>query len=334
MHKFKFGLMKKLFIFCFLLFPLFTFSQEKINGISIVAPSKNNNYPSFNEVKDLGANWITVMPYSFVDEQTGEVKFNHEWQWWGEKTKGVVAAIVAAKKQNLKIMVKPMLWLKGGGYTGDLQFSQLPNWEVFEKSYGAYLNHFAKISDSLKVELFCIGTEMKSFTQFKADFFPTTIKTYRDSFQFELTYAANWDNYKNINFWNHLDYIGIDAYFPGAAQNQPTIQQAKIALVKTKYELKDFAETKNLKILFTEYGYRSCTQCAFKPWEHKNEVTPDNSCQKNALEAFYAQLYNQTWCIGGFLWKWNDYESEFPKNINTDYSPQGKPALETIKQNF
>ena len=57
------------------------------------------------------------MPYSFVDENTGQVIFNTDWQWWGERKEGVIAAIVEAKKQNLKVMVKPMMWLKGGGYT-------------------------------------------------------------------------------------------------------------------------------------------------------------------------------------------------------------------------
>ena len=326
--------MKKL-IFLFLFSISFlSQGQEKLNGVSIVAPSKTSSYPSINEVKNLGANWITIMPYSFVDENTGQVIFNTDWQWWGERKEGVIAAIVEAKKQNLKVMVKPMMWLKGGGYTGDLQFEDFNKWNDFEKSYSDYILHFAEISDSLNVDLFCLGTELKSFMQFKPQFFPNTIQTYRDSFQFELTYAANWDNYKNVTFWNKVDYIGIDAYFPGASTSQPTVQQAKTELVKTKYELKDFAEQKNGKILFTEFGYRSCAQCAYQPWEHKKEVTPSTDCQKNALEAFFIQLYNQPWCAGGFLWKWYDSENEFPRNIATDYSPQGKPSLEIIKQNF
>jgi homoserine trans-succinylase len=30
----------------------------------------------------------------------------------------------------------------------------------------------------------------------------------------KLTYAANWDDFDKVPFWNELDYIGIDAYFP------------------------------------------------------------------------------------------------------------------------
>ena len=46
----------------------------------------------------------------------------------------------------------------------------------------------------------------------------------------KLTYAANWGaidqnvgGYQNVPWWNQLDYIGIDAYFPIASQNNTTL---------------------------------------------------------------------------------------------------------------
>ena len=37
----------------------------------------------------------------------------------------------------------------------------------------------------------------------------------RESFDGELTYSSNWyDEYENITFWDALDYIGVQAYFP------------------------------------------------------------------------------------------------------------------------
>ncbi len=316
---------------------LFYFSSafgQKINGISIVAPRADKNYPSITEVKNIGANWVCIMPYAFVDETKGEIKYNHPKQWWGEKTEGIAKAIFLAKQNGMQVMVKPMLWLKNGKYTGELAFDQYTKWGTFEESYHKYLWEFAEIADSLNAEIFCLGTELKSFIQFKPNYFPETITTFKDSFNFKLTYAANWDNYKNITFWNKLNFIGIDAYFPGSTKSLPSVEEAGQAMVRTKYELKDFAEKNQKQILFTEYGFRSCINCAGKPWEHSSCTDINFSCQLNTYTAFFEKLYHEDWCAGGFLWKWYDTESEFPASMESDYSPQGKPTIEVIKQNF
>ena len=36
----------------------------------------------------------------------------------------------------------------------------------------------------------------------------------RTIYKGQLTYAANYDNYHEVDFWEHLDFIGINAYFP------------------------------------------------------------------------------------------------------------------------
>ena len=40
------------------------------------------------------------------------------------------------------------------------------------------------------------------------------IQKVRAVYQGQLTYAANYDNYQEVDFWEHLDFIGINAYFP------------------------------------------------------------------------------------------------------------------------
>lgn len=305
---------------------------EKINGVSLVAPQKETNYAAISELKTLGANYITLMPYAFVNETSGKVEFNLTWQWWGEKSEGIIQGILQAKKSNLKVMIKPMLWLKGGAYTGDLSFNSVANWDVFESTYKNYILHFAKIADSLNADIFCVGTEMKSFLQFKPNFFSDFIDELNSrAVQFKVTYAANWDNYQNVTFWHKTNFIGIDAYFPGAVGEEPSVSQIKTNWVKIKFELKDFSEVNQLPILFTEYGFRSCTNCTQKPWQHQNHCHQNQICQSNALEAFYHQLYHQPWCAGGFIWKWYASPQDFPADMATDFSPQNKQALQIIK---
>jgi hypothetical protein len=43
----------------------------------------------------------------------------------------------------------------------------------------------------------------------------------------KLTYAANWDKYDQVSFWDELDFIEIQAYFPLTAQTSPTAEEIK-----------------------------------------------------------------------------------------------------------
>jgi hypothetical protein len=145
--------------------------SSKIKGISLVAPSNESAYHEMDTLINIGANWVCLMPYGFINETDATITFDVDKMWWGEQTKGVVNGIVKAKASGLKVMVKPMLWMRNGSYTGDLQFLTFAQWTIFEEEYNDYVTHFAEIADSLNVEMFCIVTELKSFCQFKPKYF-------------------------------------------------------------------------------------------------------------------------------------------------------------------
>ena len=55
---------------------------------------------------------------------------------------------------------------------------------------------------------------MEKFVLNRPKFWNELILKIKKLYKGKLTYAANWDEYKRIHFWNVLDYIGVDAYFP------------------------------------------------------------------------------------------------------------------------
>jgi hypothetical protein len=52
----------------------------------------------------------------------------------------------------------------------------------------------------------------------------------------------------------------------------------------------------------------------------------------NAYESLFQTLTQKSWFAGGFAWKWYADEYHKQKKNNVDYTPQDKPALETIKK--
>ena len=240
-------------------------SNAKINGVSFVAPPKPIGEEEIILPKtEISANYLSIMPYSFIPENGTDLLYNNEWQWWGEKTKGTIRIIEIAKKIGYKVMLKPHVWKKHGEFTGEHGYVDIKEWKEFEENYSKYILHYAHIADSLKVSLFCIGTEWENFVLSRTLFWEKLIKSIRKIYSGKLTYAANWDEYTKVPFWKDLDYIGIDGYFPLLNAITPTTDQIKEAIEPYRKHLSFYSDSLQRKILFTEYGYRSRDNTAYK----------------------------------------------------------------------
>jgi len=272
------------------------------------------------------------MPYGFIPEGSTELKYNSEWQWWGEKTKGTAAMIQLAKKQGYKIMLKPHIWKRRGAFTGHHTYTNSDEWEAFEKSYSKYILDFAALAEKEKVALFCIGTEWGEFVQERPKYWLQLIADIKKIYSGKLTYAANWDEYKKVPFWKELDYIGVDAYFPLVGNQTPTATQVRYALLTPLNELRIISNSNNMPILFTEFGYRSIDFTASRPWESGREGAANLQGQLNAYEAFFNTFWNQDFIEGGFIWKWfADHKAVGGEN-NNGFTPQNKPVEKMIRQ--
>ncbi|MBL4625517.1 MAG: glycoside hydrolase TIM-barrel-like domain-containing protein [Flavobacteriales bacterium] len=310
----------------------------KITGVNFVGTPRPIEENAISNVKVINADWIGLTPYSFCSRNNPEIIFNSKWQWWGEKTKGIEKCIEYAKANDIKIMIKPHIWVKGDGWAGELKFETEEDWLLWEKSYREYILFYAKIAQNSDVELFCIGTEIRNSVSIRNKFWSNLIKEIRTLYHGKLTYAANWDNYEQVQFWSQLDFIGIDAYFPIDNSEKPSIDQLNNGWKKHIDALSSFSEQQEKQILFTEYGYRSIAKCAGKHWEipdngYSYKGNADLNSQTNAYEALYQSIWNQPWFAGGFLWKWYSKKESGGSN-NSDFTPQNKPVEKTIRKYY
>ncbi|NJK82690.1 MAG: hypothetical protein HC912_01615, partial [Saprospiraceae bacterium] len=186
---------------------------KPIEGLSFVAPPRPFSSDPMPLVKSVGAEWIAVIPYGFTRLGDSVVHFDENKQWWGEGRAGCEETIRLAHAAQLNVMLKPQIWIPQG-WTGDLDFENDQQWAIWEKSYEDYLLRFATLAAEKKVAMLCIGTEFKISVQKRPDFWRSLIAKVRTQYSGKLVYAANWDEYPLISFWDDLDYIGINAYFP------------------------------------------------------------------------------------------------------------------------
>lgn len=312
----------------------YTENVIKINGVSVAAARSLIDSTDLVSVKEINASWVSLMPYGFVREGGVEIQYGSNWQWVGETPDGIIEDIKLVKHQGLKIMLKPHVWISHGNYTGDFMLEGEENWRKFETSYQKYILEFASIAENYHVEIFCIGTEWRKFIKERPQFWESLIKEVRKIYSGELTYASNWDEYKETPFWRQLDYIGVNAYFPLTNKDNPSLEEVIIGWSPVTTQLKNYSLTQERAILFTEYGYRSIKGTTIRPWESYTDSKESMIEQEIALEALFKNNWDKSWLAGGFLWKWFCNHDDQGGSENTGYTPQNKPAELVVKKYY
>ena len=312
-----------------------TQNTSKINGISLVSENSLLKENHIDGIKVSKANYVAVIPFAYTRSLNDtKVISSYKNQWFGESEVGVRQYISLLKKHKYHIMLKPQLWVLGGKYTGEISFEDEESWKEFQLNYTNYILAYAKMAEQLNVALFCIGTELDVFVRTRPLFWNTLIREVKKIYHGKLTYASNWDTYKEVSFWEELDFIGVDAYFPLSNDKTPNI----VALSKSWQEISENLETyssqKEKSVLFTEYGYRSMDFAAKEPWKTDNVNGVNLQSQYNCYEALYKTVWKEKWFAGGFLWKW------FPDNEiaggekDNRFTPQNKPVIKLINDYY
>lgn len=308
-------------------------NSQRINGVSFVASDEAISEAHVRPVVNVNANYAAIMPYGFLKNlNSSEVYYNSKKQWYGETLEGAKQYIETLQMNNIEIMLKPQIWVWRGEFTGNIEMNNESDWKAFETSYSKFILDYAQLAQDNNIDIFCIGTELEAFINQRPEYWFELIEKIKSIYLGKLTYAANWDEFKQIPFWEELNFIGIDAYFPISYSKTPTVEDCKQGWQKHKETIKNVADNYNRPVLFTEYGYRSVHFAAKKPWATERNITEVNlKGQVNALEALYDEFWNEDWFAGGFLWKWHHENKKAGGKNNSRFTPQNKPAEHVVR---
>ena len=306
----------------------------KINGVSFVASRDSINSSHIKPVQNIRSNYVALMPFGFIkDVSSPKITHNTDRQWFGETENGLLQYAKRFQKENIGIMVKPQIWVWKGTFTGKIKMTSEENWIALEDSYRAFILTYAAAAEKVNAELLCIGTELEEFVKNRPQYWRQLIQEIREVYKGELTYAANWDEFSRVPFWDALDYIGIDAYFPLSDNKTPTIAIYEQGWQPHKKQILALQKQYQKPVLFTEFGYRSVDFSGKKPWDSKRvEVGVNLEAQTNALHAIHNQFWNEDWFAGGFIWKWFHTHDRVGGEKNNRFTPQNKPAERLLKE--
>ncbi len=120
------------------------------------------------------------------------------------------------------------------------------------------------------MDLLSIGAELVGTSDRERDW-RVVIAGVRAVFHGPITYAANWGGEETrMRWWDAVDYIGVNAYYPLTKTTNPTVDELKDAWITKSYvgTLERLARTFNTQLILTEIGYRDGAVGA--PWDFRN----------------------------------------------------------------
>src|SRR5690606_38681787 len=97
----------------------------------------------------------------------------------------------------------------------------------------------------------------------------------------EVIYAANWSEAFAVPFWDAVDAVGVDAYFPVARRADPTRLDLYRGWLPWRTRLADLARRAEKPVLITELGYRSADGNGMHPWDYAAAAPVDTGEQSD-----------------------------------------------------
>jgi hypothetical protein len=256
-----------------------------------------------------------------------------------QSDRSLTIAARRAQAMGLKVRLRILIDPSAGGSRADISPSDPDAWFV---NYKQHVVHYARLARRLGVDTLEIGAELQRLTG------PRYSSRWRDlasaartSFKGRVTYGALFSEYRQINWWDALHEIGIDAYFPvaqGPAPPEDAVVAAWSHFVdegghehRYLHELAAVARRFRRPIVFTELGYPSSVDALARPAEAGRIYSAEE--QRVGLDAALRTLARQPWLRGVYIWQWRaDPSAGGPGD--TDHTVQGKPAERTVQRWF
>jgi len=261
-----------------------------------------------------GINSIALVPYGFASTKEPKVRgWNTRW----EGDAGVTQLARIAHSLGMKVLLKPQLWMRGGN-PADINFPGAAENSEWFAQYLPFLEHYAQLAASIHADVFCVGVELEKMSGNDAAW-RKLIARAREIYPGPLTYAANFGvEFESIKFWDALDYIGIDEYYPLPDDLSTAAVLQKISAVESRFQK---------PVLFTEAGFPSVTEGNRAPWDEPSRPV-DLEIQAKSYDALLSAFYEKPWFAGVYWWKVGTNGYGGPTDAS--HTPWNKPAMQSI----
>ena len=268
---------------------------------------------------EAGAQWVTIVPTWYQDAPESSSIYA-ETRGRSATDESLVAAVEAAHALGLQVILKPHVDIARGGSRISIEPAAVDEWF---SSYTDMILHYAVLAETHDVGQFVVGTELRGTSGHEAEW-RKVIADVRDVYSGPITYAANHDEYTAVAFWDALDFIGVDAYFPLSDIPTTIMSDLRRSWEPIVESLGSVAEHFGRNVVFTEIGYPSQEGATVQPFNPTHSDVASEQEQAAALQAMIDSVADQPW-FGGFHW-WMWFDEDDAAHAALSYMPEGKAA--------
>ncbi|MBI3540789.1 MAG: hypothetical protein HY073_01405 [Deltaproteobacteria bacterium] len=305
------------------------------NGIALGLYDKDpqrSYLQDLKEIKKIGADHISLI-VSWYQKDIHATRIYPRWQRQGDfhtlSDKKLIEVIEQAHQLGLNVFLFPILRIeerKDKDWRGSLVPQNHHQWL---KSYEQFTLHYAHLAATHHVSLFSVGSELCSMEK-ETVYWNQLITTIRNFYSGQLIYSANWDHYKSIGFWDHLDFLGLNGYYELTTSPHPTLKELVKKWWDIENEITAWQEQHHKNIIFTEIGYPSLSGGCHKPWDYTQQTAVDLEEQATCYEAFFLSWNHNPALAGVYFWNWYGQGGVNDRS----YTPRGKPAEKVLTKWF
>ncbi|MGE0786861.1 MAG: hypothetical protein AB7S26_14410 [Sandaracinaceae bacterium] len=310
---------------------------EGIRGVTVgpiessLFPGRGYGTPSSAALLDFlarqGVTWVSVTPFGRIWSLTSTT-ITMDFEAPYEDNRVAVRTFVAqAHERGIQVLIIPHLWVETTGWRGEIDPGE--GWPAYLESYRSFVLAWARDAELAGADAFSIGVECKSFSGRFGAFWRVLIADVRASFGGWLTYSANWDEAADVLFWDQLDAIGINAFYPLADHDEASFGEYLDGAAQAATQVRELSEILSMPVLFVEVGYTTRANAAVQPWlwpDGMSDVVIDEREQARALLASLRTFLPERWFLGFFVWRYYADLDDVSQEAVWGFSPHGKLA--------
>lgn len=304
-------------------------SDKEVKGVSLLDWSQSGYQSNFataqiDHVQNLGASHLGLIATYYQNDPTSSVISPTSRTPSLATLEEILNAI---DQRGLKVLIKPHVDLESDGSRTTIDPDRPENWF---SNYRDLILPLADLAERHSASHFIVGTELSSTIRYENEW-RRLISEIRSRYSGQLVYAANWDEVYEVPFWDALDLIGVDFYYPISDANNPTRLELLENWQLWLGRLAQLKDQVGKNILFTEIGYRSIDGAGIRPYDFEVQADPDPEEQGDLYWAAIEACSDKEWIEGLLWWGWPAYR-ERSSTAATGYTPKGKPAEEILRQ--
>jgi len=266
-----------------------------------------------------GANAVALVPYGGMQLGSPEIHGFGRHSW--ESDEGLRELSRLAHALGMNVMLKPGIWIRGGHFGGDIEFASQAEREKWFEQYGSFIERYAKLAVEIHVDLFCVGGEFVRMSPYDKQW-RKIIANVRRVYPGPVTYAANFgEEFQNLKFWDALDYIGLQEYYPLPNDLSTAALMEKVQAVQERF---------HKPVIFTEVGFPSAPGGNRHPWQDGKPGRADPQLQARSYRAIFQAFYDKPWFEGMYWWKVGT--NGIGGSGDSSLTPWDKPAMQVVRK--